>query len=1495
MVDRRHGTDVPAHTGVRGADGRLHRPVSFLFSHTPNRGIDIISRQQTIDKRRQTCSSNFNRVKKTHGSARKTKEKRAQEERKEKKKENNSKNNNNRRNEGYRRVGTGRSAETGPGRVRESRKARRNRLGQWRSGRQKGRAPWWLTELARIRLLRAGDVEPHPGPSKNPPKSASAAKAGVSKVGKGGRPRGGNRLRFVFPRGQELGAVFANHPTIHGEVLVESVEPDSLAASVGLQPQMRVVRVGDMLVNSKQKLFRALEEARGGELDIQVTLRVCQHCKSDTHLSHLCGMVRDGISAQELLCRVIQPDGRRDEDTPIEGERVASAPAEAEAPDRGMASPEPERARCTHFQCPFPSCVAHTQPPQGWVCTRTPAVVPLALRAHINDHVSLEPSLGASLVESGWCREHAYWPCSECGLLVRGSRDSVHVGDCAVAKEARLRSPPVHSGPDEIALWHKWPSFVDIAAREVKLRTAVPASLRPLWARVLTHAISEVLLYTVPVPKETSAEGARCLRVWSQLGMLAKACLCHFPKAGKKHKRQGVLFTQRRLEAWLEGPESRLQLWESLPTPAGQGSRPPQNTESGRERRAAKLAADGRLSDAFRSLSDEPPVSFSQARLEQMRAKHPPPLRPPLKSSDSPRCQAWEFENEEVFTQLRKFPKGTAAGCSGLAIQHLIDAANPNCGEVALSALTNLVNLLMRGDAPAAVAESLAGARLIALPKPKGGLRPVAIGESFRRLAAKCACARAKAKVVAILAPHQLGVGVTGGGEAMVHILRQWVDRMGDSVDSVLLSLDMENAFNLVERDVFLEECRKELPEVSAFAEWCYGAPTRLLFAGNEVESRTGVQQGDPLGPLLFCLALRAFHKDVLDKGLFPEAAEDFLPLFYLDDGVMGGSQAKVSQALETIRKEGPRWGFQLNEDKCLLLPVGATDINPSWFPAAIERVSEVDILKSPIGGKKYCEGRVWEKVQKLQPGLERLAHMQDAHVAFRILTACCGAGKMMWMARTTPPHLIGEGLTEFDARIRQAFAMITGVVPTGSEWTQATLGPASGGFGLRPVALHAPAAYTASRAATFALCQGADPRFSWDSGVSGSGLSEAIACLRAGLPEGAELSAKITEHASSLVAQRSLSKALDKQRLEALLEALPLHGQARLRSCSAPHAAAWVTAPPSPALDLHLGAPQFRAAVQLWLGCPVGDPGPCARCGDLVDSHGTHLLSCKMGGSVVRRHDKLRNVVFTACKRAGLAPELEATGLLPGRLARPADVLVRRWPAGGPAVRALDLAVVSPLQRTYVRAAAASATAAATAYSDLKAERHDTEATCAGQGLTFEPLVVETYGAWSSQAQKTLTTIASLGAARSDEDKRLAVGALFQSLSLTLMRENAQAVLDRASSTRSGTLRDSAATAIHHIVTLTRHEAQEEGILEGDLPTAPCSPRSNPGLPPLSLTPSELGGPGPDAGPFGTEGPGLESLTQLAAESRESETPAQPLLFVCPRADEGGEQMTTY
>jgi hypothetical protein len=125
-----------------------------------------------------------------------------------------------------------------------------------------------------------------------------------------------------------------------------------------------------------------------------------------------------------------------------------------------------------------------------------------------------------------------------------------------------------------------------------------------------------------------------------------------------------------------------------------------------------------------------------------------------------------------------------------------------------------------------------------------------------------------------------------------------------------LLKLDFINAFNWLTRDILLLAVSQHLPELSVVASSCYSDNSILSFEQHTIASAVGVQRGDPLCPLLFCVGT-----EVLVKKLKSE-----LNSWFLDDGTIWGSADDVMTDFSTIVREGRSLGLKVNEPKCELI-----------------------------------------------------------------------------------------------------------------------------------------------------------------------------------------------------------------------------------------------------------------------------------------------------------------------------------------------------------------------------------------------------------------------------------------------------------------------------------------------------------------------------------------------------------------------------------------------
>ena len=82
---------------------------------------------------------------------------------------------------------------------------------------------------------------------------------------------------------------------------------------------------------------------------------------------------------------------------------------------------------------------------------------------------------------------------------------------------------------------------------------------------------------------------------------------------------------------------------------------------------------------------------------------------------------------------------------------------------------------------------------------------------------------------------------------------------------------------------------------------------------------------------------------------------------------------------------------------------------------------------------------------------------------------------------------------------------------------------------------------------------------------------------------------------------------------------------KACLLSSSASHASSWLSVVPSVGLGLHLDSSEFHKAVKWWLGMNSTARSSCPFCPDIaLDPLGHHAVSCRHGGDVVIRHNRL-------------------------------------------------------------------------------------------------------------------------------------------------------------------------------------------------------------------------------------------------------------------------------
>ena len=110
-----------------------------------------------------------------------------------------------------------------------------------------------------------------------------------------------------------------------------------------------------------------------------------------------------------------------------------------------------------------------------------------------------------------------------------------------------------------------------------------------------------------------------------------------------------------------------------------------------------------------------------------------------------------------------------------------------------------------------------------------------------------------------------------------------------------------------------LKAARENILELFHYVFSCYSPPSSLFLHGTTLHSAEGVQQGDPLGPLLSCLTIHPL--------ITPLKSE--FRVFYLDDGRIGGPKKEVLQDPQYIECQAAHLGLEPLEDRAHLRGLG--------------------------------------------------------------------------------------------------------------------------------------------------------------------------------------------------------------------------------------------------------------------------------------------------------------------------------------------------------------------------------------------------------------------------------------------------------------------------------------------------------------------------------------------------------------------------------------------
>ena len=384
---------------------------------------------------------------------------------------------------------------------------------------------------------------------------------------------------------------------------------------------------------------------------------------------------------------------------------------------------------------------------------------------------------------------------------------------------------------------------------------------------------------------------------------------------------------------------------------------------------------------------DVDPVT-GRSVLESLRSKHPSTRPAPEGSllngpSREPNQIIYESINAKCIRLVALRINGSA-GPSGLdaeAWKRMLSAFHKS-SERLCTALASAAKCLCTEDIRGEYLMAFVASRLIPLDKAPD-VRPIAVGEVFRRIVGKAVTQVLERDIMYATAPAQLCVRIPSACEVAIHAMNSIYQQ--DQTEAVLL-VDAKNAFNAVNREAALHNIPILCPPLGRMFRNTYSTPIRLfLRGGEEALSTEGTCQGDPLAMAYYALAIIPLLTALA------ESCPSIAQAWYADDDSAAGSVSAVRDYWTEVSSVGPAFGYYPTASKTLLLVKSEHKQAAEAFFAdtgIAVKTGAVRYLGGLIGDPECFPAQLRKRIESFLRMLEecsKMAHTQP-HAAYTVL-----------------------------------------------------------------------------------------------------------------------------------------------------------------------------------------------------------------------------------------------------------------------------------------------------------------------------------------------------------------------------------------------------------------------------------------------------------------------------------------------------------------------------